>query len=247
MASLSDKIGFDITQKERGRVTSNYQGLKELFESENFVCEEFNEIPITLKLVEQYRIVIFACPDSSKLRPDEITTLLHYVKQGGALILLNHAGGDQGRRTNLGTITTQCGINFNNNQVFDPLANLGMDSYPLITKFHEHPILQDISDICYRIGCTLDVSDNAIPLAFTTDSADPSQKPILALASYGNGYILVSGSYEMFIDEVRGGIKYANNAKLYPMVEPSGNLPSNFERRCEAPLTKGARSTRIPP
>ncbi len=214
MASLSDKIGFDITQQERGRITSNYQGLKELFEEEDFVCEEFNEFPITLELLEHHGMLIFACPDSSKLRPDEVEALLQYVKKGGNLLLLNHAGGDQGRRTNLGELTSGSGINFRNNEVLDPLSNLGMESYPLITKFNDHPIVQNIPDICYRIGCTLEISEEAIPLAFTTDSAEPPQKPTLALASFGKGYIIASGSYEMFMDEVRGGIKYPNNAKL---------------------------------
>lgn len=214
MNHFSGKIGFDITQKERGRIWTNYQGLKEILETEHFVCEEFNEFPITLNTLQGYRIIIFACPDSSRLKQDEIAAILKYVSLGGDLILLNHAGGDQGRRTNLGSITNQCGISFNNDEVLDPHLNLGVNSYPLIIQFNQHPILQNITNICYRIGCTLNLSNGAIALAFTESSADPPEKPVLALASYGKGHIIASGSYEMFQDEVKGGISYPNNVKL---------------------------------
>ncbi|NVM28428.1 MAG: hypothetical protein HWN65_06265 [Candidatus Helarchaeota archaeon] len=214
MSSDSGKIGFDITQKERGRIHSNYQGLRTLLEAEQFTCEEINEFPITLETLQQYRIIFFACPDSSKLRPEEIQALLRYVTLGGTLILLNHAGGDQGRRTNLGAITAQCGISFHNDEVLDPLSNLGLESYPLITEFDQHPILKDVTNICHRIGCTLNITDGAIALAFTADSADPPNKAVMGVASCGKGHVIATGSYEMFMDDVKGGIKYPNNAKI---------------------------------
>jgi len=207
-------IGFDITQKERGRISSNFQTIKKILEAEHFVCEEFHEFPITLASIQKYRILIFACPDSSKLKPEEITVLLSHVAAGGNLLLFNHAGGDQGRRTNLSEITEPLGLNFNNDEVLDSLSNLGVDSYPLLNTFNQHPILENIENICYRIGCSLEIRSETIPLIFTGLSSEPPQKAVLGLIRHGKGHILASGSYEMFQDEVKGGITYLNNAKL---------------------------------
>ncbi|MFX1296390.1 MAG: hypothetical protein ACFFD2_16245 [Promethearchaeota archaeon] len=139
---------------------------------------------------------------------------IEYVSLGSNLILLNHAGGDRGRGTNLSTITEKCGILFNNDEILDPYSNLGVDAYPLISNFVKHPILSDIENICFRIGCSLIITNNAIPLAFTEDSTGPPKKAILGLGTYGKGYVFVSGSYEIFKDNVKGGINYSNNAKL---------------------------------
>ncbi len=214
MTQSSIQIGFDTTQKERGRIFSNYQGLRALLEDGENSLAEISEFPLTLSTLQNYNIIFFTCPDSSRLTPDEIAALLEYVSEGGHLILLNHAGGDQGRRTNLGAITEPLGIAFNNDEVLDPISNLGVNAYPLITHLQEHPILHDVADFCYRIGCSLSVSKDSLPLAFTSDTAAPPNKPVLGLTQFGAGSILVSGSYEMFQDEVKGGICHANNAQL---------------------------------
>lgn len=207
-------VGFDITQKERGRISSNFQTFRKIIEAEHFTCEEFHEFPITFPLIRKFKILIFACPDSSKFKSEEIKALLNYVFEGGNLLLLNHAGGDQGRRTNLGEITSQFGLNFNNDEVLDSLSNLDMESYPLLTSFTQHPILYHIDNVCYRIGCSLEISTGTIPLVLTSASADPPQKAALGLICHGKGHIIASGSYEMFQDEVKGGITYQNNIKL---------------------------------
>lgn len=207
-------VGFDITQKERGRISSNFQGFRKILETLHLEYEDFTEFPITTVSLQKYQLLIFACPDSSKFKPEEINALLSYVSDGGNLLLLNHAGGDQGRRTNLGEITESLGISFINDEVLDTSSNLDIESYPIISTFTQHPLLENIDSICYRIGCSLDITGSAIPLALTADTAEPPKKAVLGLISYGKGHILISGSYEMFQDEVKGGITYPNNAKL---------------------------------
>ncbi len=208
------KIGFDITQKERGRIFANYQTVRTILEGEKFVCEELIQFPLTLPVLQTYQIILFPCPDSSKLREDEIAAILQYISLGGHVILLNHAGGDQGRRTNLGALTNQCGISFNNDEILDSSSNLGVDSYPLLKQLTPHPIFNDIEDLCFRIGCSLTITGNTLPLAHTSNQADPPNQAVMGLISYGKGRIFASGSYEMFQDEVKGGVEYSNNAKL---------------------------------
>ncbi|MHA1279450.1 MAG: hypothetical protein ACTSQ8_19800 [Candidatus Helarchaeota archaeon] len=208
------QIGFDTTQKERGRIFSNYQGLRSILEEGAIPFNEISEFPLPLSTLQKYDIIFFPCPDSSRLIPDEIMAILEYVSDGGNLILLNHAGGDQGRRTNLGSLTEALGITFNNDEVLDPFSNLGVDAYPIIDNFRDHPILQNIDNFCYRIGCSLTIHNEAIPLALTGNKATPPNQPVIGLVRYGTGHILASGSYEMFQDNVKGGIEYHNNAQL---------------------------------
>ncbi|HUX99660.1 MAG TPA: hypothetical protein VMV49_08910 [Candidatus Deferrimicrobium sp.] len=208
------KIGFDITQKERGRIYSSYQGAKQIIEADGITCHELDAFPITMKCLQEFQTIIFACPDSSKLHEDEIETLLKYLSLGGNIFVLNHAGGDRGRRTNLAALTTPCGISFNNDQVLDSDTNLDVDAFPLITHFSKHPIFQGVENICYRIGCSLNITDNATALAVTENSATPPNSVVIALAACGKGHLIASGSYEMFLDDAKGGILYPNNAKL---------------------------------
>ncbi|TFG04977.1 MAG: hypothetical protein EU536_03395 [Promethearchaeota archaeon] len=231
MNSSPNRIGFDVTQKERGRISSNYQKLKTLFLESEFDCEPITDFPILISSLQQFKAVFFACPDGSRFRADEVAAIQEYVSQGGMIIILSHAGADQGRRTNLTALTSPHGISFTNNQVMDPHSNLGVESYPLITRFNSHPLLSDIPDLCFRIGCSLNVSEGAIPLAFTQETADPPNTPVMALASHGKGSLIVTGSYEMFMDDVKGGIEYPNNAKLIKnlinwLKSPTSPVPS---------------------
>ncbi|MHA1322821.1 MAG: hypothetical protein ACTSRL_08485, partial [Candidatus Helarchaeota archaeon] len=214
MTSSSKRVGFDITQKERGRIGSNYQGLRTIFEAEQFRCEELADFPITLDSLQPFQIFFLSCPDSSKLKSDEIDAILNYLSQGGIVIVLSHAGGDQGRRTNLDALTTPLGISFQNNEVLDFNANLGVESYPLVTPHTPHPLFDQISDLCFRIGCSLEISTDAMVLAITQQTAEPPLKPVIGLASHNKGHLIVIGSYEMFLDDVKGGIEYPHNAQF---------------------------------
>jgi len=209
-------IGFDITEKERGRIKDNYTIIREKLVELGYRCVEHSEFPLNLDNISKYHILVFPCPDNSKFKLTEIEALINYVKNGGNLILLSHAGGDRGRRTNLSILSENFGVIFRNDQVFDKNYNLGLESFPLINTYSEYYSDIKIPSICYRIGCSLDVISNLVlPLAITNSTSIPENSIVATLSKLENGKVICVGSYEMFRDEVKGGISYEPNMQFF--------------------------------
>lgn len=208
------KVAFDQSQKERGSLTTIYTELKRILEENGFEPLIYNEYPIREEAIRNIDIFVMACPTDSKLMQSEIDALVSFVREGGGLLLLSNASGDSGQRTNLSELASYFGIKFQNDQVLDPQNNLGTESLPIIEARSEHPILAGVSRICYRSGCSLSVSDNAIPVLITEPTAEPPNAPVMAVSEYHKGRIVALGSYTVFRDSVKGGILTADNRKL---------------------------------
>ncbi|MEX2728442.1 MAG: hypothetical protein Q6353_014385 [Candidatus Sigynarchaeum springense] len=210
-------IGFDESHKERGKLGSNYRTLRQLLESEGFGCWEFSSFPITRQSLQNYDILVFACTDSSKFSAEEIEAIATWVKEdGGGILMLSHAGGDRGRRTNMTELATQFGMLFENDQVLDDMNNYGIDNMPNIKTFpNPHPIIEGITSICYRAGCSVSIVGMAQSIALTNPSSIPGNVTIIAASEPGEGKAVCIGSYEIFRDEINGGITNpASHAQL---------------------------------
>lgn len=214
MAEIKWRVLFDETQKERGRITTSYSAVKGVLESEGFQCIRFVDFPITLDKLKDFNAVVFACPDQSKMQSSEIRAVLDFVSRGGGAVLLSHAGGDPGLRTNLNELAESFGVSFQNNQIFDERQNLGMENLPKITKFKDHPVTEGITEIAYSAGCSIKIVGEAETLAITSRSAQPPDSPILAVSNYGNGKVVALGAYEIFRDRIMGGLNTSQNMVL---------------------------------
>lgn len=208
------RIAFDETHNEGGRLQTTYSKLKEKLENEGFNCFSIIDFPVVLKKLQEFNILVIAGPDLSKFRQTEIRDIIKFVDTGGGLLVMSDAGGDRGHMTNLNNITISFGIRFNNNQVTDSRHNLGIDTVPIITDFRKHDIVKEIEKICYRAGCSLTVSGNALPIAFSNRIANPQSAPIIAVTEYGLGAVIAVGTYEMFRTEGLGGIDTPQNSRL---------------------------------
>ncbi|MBN2150371.1 MAG: hypothetical protein JW839_02880 [Candidatus Lokiarchaeota archaeon] len=210
-------IGFDESHKERGKLGSNYRTLRQILEGEGFGCWEYSSFPITRQSLQNYDILVFACTDSSKYSAEEIEAVATWVKEdGGGLLLLSHAGGDRGRRTNMTELATQFGMIFENDQVLDDMNNYGIDNMPNIRAFPTpHPIVEGLTSICYRAGCSVSIVGMSQSIALTNPSSNPGNVTIIAAAEPGEGKAVCIGSYEIFRDEINGGISNpASHAQL---------------------------------
>jgi len=158
---------------------------------------------------------VFACPDFTKIAPQEINVIENWVREdGGGLLLLNHAGGDKGRQTNLSALAERFGITFENDQVLSP-NNYGMENLPKATTFFPpHQITEEINEICYRAGCSLTSIGGTIPIAMSDEDADPFSVPLIVVGEADNGLVCAIGSYEIFRDEIGCGIEHINHQKL---------------------------------
>jgi len=200
-------IAFDVAHKPRGKIDENLTELRDFLNSNDFLCYNFLETPITQNSLKPFDILVFVCPDFARINTMEITEINNWVKQdGGGLLLLSHAGGDRGRNSNLSELSQNFGIVFENDQVLDETYNLGMENMPIITAFiPPHPITTSISSICFRSGCSLSVLGNAFSIVSSNETSEPFSSALVCVSEPENGRICAIGSYEIFRDRVGGG------------------------------------------
>lgn len=200
-------IAFDVAHKPRGKIDENLTELRDFLNSNDFLCYNFLETPITQNSLKAFDILVFVCPDFARITTMEITEISNWVRQdGGGLLLLSHAGGDRGRNSNLSELSQIFGIVFENDQVLDETYNLGMENMPIITAFiPPHPITNSISSICYRSGCSLSVLGNSISIVSSNETSEPFSSALTCVSEPDNGRICAIGSYEIFRDRVGGG------------------------------------------
>jgi prefoldin subunit 5 len=204
------KVYFDQTQNERGRLDSTYSELGKLLRDNDFDVEPYTEFMILAKNLKDADVLVFGCPNSSKIRPPEIDVLTKFVKNGGGLLLLSLSGGDRGLMNNMSQVSEEFGVTFENTAVKDERNNTGIPTMPLIKSIIAHPTTEDIEDLLIPSACSLHVSGKAIALAHTSDVAEPSNASIIAVAESGKGRVMCIGSYEIF--RRGGGMKHKGNA-----------------------------------
>lgn len=210
-------IAFDISHKPRGRIDENLTELRDYLNSNDYICYNFLEIPITEESLTPYDILVFVCPDFARLSSLEITAIVNWVKNsGGGLLLLSHAGGDKGRGSNLSEISDQFGIVFENDQVLDNKINLGLENIPLISTFNiPHPINTGINTICYRSGSSLSIiGGGAFSIADSNETSEPFSCPLICVSEQEKGRVCCIGSYELFRDKIGGGFQCHDNPQL---------------------------------
>lgn len=210
MSGRRKKILFDQTQNERGRLESTYSDLGQLLTDNDFDVEAYTEFIILAKNLKDAAVMVFGCPNSSKLRPAEITVLKKYVMNGGGLILLSLSGGDRGLMNNLSKIASEFGISFENTAVKDERNNAGLPTMPFVSDLIAHPSTDDVKDLLIPSACSLKVTGKATHIAVTDETADPSRAVVVAIAEPGKGRVMCIGSYEVF--RKGGGLKHKGNA-----------------------------------
>ena len=201
------KICFDTTQNERGKINENYITFKDLVEKQGYSIEANLEFPITFRQLTHYNIIVFACPDRSKIREFEIGEIVKYVRNGGAILIMASSGGDKGRMTNLNELCEKFGIQFNNDQVFDDQHNYGMRNLAISTDFISHPVTDGLELVIIPSACSLSVTKKALGVVFSDDDADPPNQPVIAVSEFGFGRVVILGSYDTFRDNIRAGIQ----------------------------------------
>lgn len=214
---MSYHIAFDISHKPRGKIDENLTELRDYLNSNDFMCYNFLEVPLTEESLAPYDILAFVCPDFARISSLEISAIVNWVKNsGGGLLLLSHAGGDRGRGSNLSEISEQFGIAFENDQVLDERLNLGLENIPLISSFNiPHPVTAGIGSLCYRSGSSLSIiGTGAFSIADSNETSEPFSCPLICVSEQEKGRVCCIGSYEMFRDKVGGGFQCNDNPQL---------------------------------
>jgi len=210
MSDRRKRILFDQTQNERGRLDSTYSQLGQILKDNDFDAEPYTEYMILAKNLVNADVIVFACPNSSKLRPAEIDTIKHFVQEGGGLMMLSLSGGDKGLMNNMSMLSKNFGVDFDNTAAKDERSNAGLATMALIRNITPHPSTEDVESLVVPSSCTLKLSGSAAAVAITSPTADPPGVPVIAVAEFGRGRVMCVGSYEVF--RKGGGLKHENNS-----------------------------------
>lgn len=244
-------IYFDQTQNERGKLESTYSELGKLLRDNDFDVEPYTEFMILAKNLKDVDVIVFGCPNSSKIRPPEIDVLKKYVEKGGGLMLLSLSGGDRGLMNNMSQISEEFGITFANTAVKDERSNAGLPTMPIIIDIVSHPSTEDVDDILLPSACSLRLEGKATALAFTSEMAEPPKAPVIAVAESGKGRVMCIGSYEVF--RRGGGLKHKGNKTFaenafkwlsgqMEMTKPSSVVKAQQKQEKKEAETQGAVS-----
>ena len=204
------KIFFDETQKERGKINTNYSILRDSLRNEGFQVEVYNDFPISEKSLK-CDVFVFACPDGSKLAKNEIEAIINFVEKGGGLLVISNAGGDRGLRTNMNEVLNKFGIEMLSDQVKDETNNeFNMPTHPVIKDIKTHPICSGVSEVVVVAGSSIRGSSNMRGLAYTSPVAEPPNAPIVVAGEHKSGRVAAVGSYRLF-SNYGAGLSLRNN------------------------------------
>lgn len=79
------------------------------------------------------------------------------------------------------------------------LTSLIMAGYLKISNFEPHPVFRKIGKF-YYLGCSIELTKEAVPLAHTDTKTHPSNAVVMAIANYGDGRVFGTGSPAIFTD-----------------------------------------------
>ncbi len=235
--STEFNIGFDYSHKNKLIIEDpGFNDFIEFLFNSDLKLGKI-EAGITYEKLSAYNVFIIGVPFAeSYLTPEEIESLLKYVKDGGSLLIINDKGGDYDNKNNLSELTKHFGIKFNHDQLFDNEDFSKDNSRPIIKQFKKHFITRDITQIIHSVGCTLeidksveneDIDVSAVALS-SEESAwhkyfdgeewvdEPVKSlPIIAIGHYGMGKTVAIGNLSLFSGfHDSYGIHAADNFKL---------------------------------
>lgn len=253
------KIFFDETQKERGKINTNYSILRDSLRSEGFEVEIYNDFPISEKALK-CDVFVFACPDGSKLGKNEIDAIINFVERGGGLLVIGNAGGDRGLRTNTNEILNRVGIEMLSDQVKDEANNeFNMPTHPVIKDLIGHPICQGVSEIVVVAGCSVRGSSKMRGIAKTSPNAEPPNVPVVVAGEHKGGRVVATGSYRLFSNygaglSLRNNRTFAMNVFRWLSRSDTGKAPSPATAKVDAivppkskPIEASVKPSPIPP
>ena len=129
------RLLFDASHNEVLDITSDeYTLLREFLKENNYEVYKLSHSPITADLIEDYTIFILGAPTNSRFTEEEITELMRYLREGGALAIIHQSGGDQYNNTNLNDIAKHLGYKFNPDYLAHETDYDGDDYYNTISK-----------------------------------------------------------------------------------------------------------------
>ena len=109
--------------------------------------------------LKKYKVIILSTPKNVTLKPNEIESLVDYVKNGGNLLITSSSGGDHTNKTNLNELTRNFGFEFVPDEINDSVNFVNLQKRPLLTKVKPHVITEQIRKIVFSSSCSIRILD----------------------------------------------------------------------------------------
>jgi len=199
-------IGID-QNSVLGSIDTNLTVIRSIIEHMNFRIEKIEEY--TDEELEKIKLLIIPAKVNYKFTAKEIRIILDNILRGLNLLVLLSSGGDCRLNNNLQEILEPLGIYIRCDEVADENGNLELK----LKVSEKHSLLEDVYEIYYVEGCSFLVKKRVTTeIVLYSKSAKRGELPIVVAARYGNGRIVVVGSYKIFDDEY---MKNYSNARLF--------------------------------
>jgi hypothetical protein len=202
-----------------GGIRSPFETLEQILIKFNYSLHYSGEKRISIGYLRNYDILVTIKP-LKPFTPHEISALEKFVQLGGAFLILgqylspmfmlmpNHImstlkGNVWKTHEHLNNVSRKFGIFFITDWI-----RLGKDRaatqnnlslIPFISHFESHPIFQKIKNFSYQ-GCSIELTDGALPLAYTDKDTTPPNAIVMAISHYGEGRVFATGSSLIFTE-----------------------------------------------
>ncbi|MHA1339660.1 MAG: hypothetical protein ACTSRZ_06015 [Promethearchaeota archaeon] len=202
------RILFDVAHGETIQITAEeYADFKEFLIENKYEIWQLSQRPLTYELIEEYDILFIGAPKQNKFDEEEIVEIFKYLREGGALVLVSNAGGDQYNGTNLNSIADRLGFQFNGDFLAHEEDYEADDFYQTVCKgVGMSPISMGVRSVFTGACCTIKIVDpsGAKSLVF-------SHEPFPEVR-----HVAVHGYYEL-------GRYFATSAPLFEFIKRHDN------------------------
>jgi hypothetical protein len=158
----NQRILFDSAHNELEDIDCDdpwlgYSKLAGKLRAEGYIVDR-NTDQITWRTLRDCDVLVINAPNK-RFFPSEVAAIVTFVLGGGGLFLMGEwrMSQHQGVAETLNPLAVNFGIRFNEDTVCDPDNYWISDPrYPIIHVFANHPVLTDINEIYYYIGCSVE-------------------------------------------------------------------------------------------
>jgi len=217
------QVGGDETSNTLSIYNSEWDGysdLAQLLLNDGFEISELNVERISVDTLNDVDVIVFTTFWRHRYLTDtEASVLSNYISDGGGMFLIGELSRDDlgnYHRVSVNKIGKFLGLDFRHDLICDPGSNDGDYDTPIIRDISSHDVTSNIVSFLLNWGSSLDVSNPAQAIAFTTsqawsdtnarhdratstnifdkDSNEPNEKLIaLAAGQYGSGRFVAIG------------------------------------------------------
>ncbi len=190
------RILFDVGHNEMLDITEpEFEDFKDFLKRIGHEIWQLNQTPINEDMLIDYDILFVGAPKSAKFEEEEILEILKYLRNGGAMVLVQNAGGDQHNGTNLNTIASHLGFQFNADYLYHETDYEADDGYQTVSKgIAMDPLTMGVTSIFSGACCTLEIEDTsgAKPLVFSHEPWPEGRRHIAVYGFFELGRFLAT-------------------------------------------------------